>query len=77
MITFTKKPMNPMIENPIAVTMAIFWNSLLFGLVHLLTSFIESFTNCQLGSTNCITYSMFMSVGCWIGRVEIRSFGKN
>jgi hypothetical protein len=26
-ISFTKKPMNPMIANPIAVAMAIFWNS--------------------------------------------------
>ena len=59
-ISFTKKPMNPMIANPIAVAMAIFWNSFLSGLVHLLTSRIESFTNCRLGSTNCITWSMFV-----------------
>ena len=26
-ISFTKKPMNPMIANPIAVAIAIFWNS--------------------------------------------------
>jgi hypothetical protein len=26
-ISFTKKPMNPIIENPIAVATAIFWNS--------------------------------------------------
>ena len=26
-INFTKKPMNPIIANPIAVAMAIFWNS--------------------------------------------------
>lgn len=26
-ISFTKKPMKPMIANPIAVAMAIFWNS--------------------------------------------------
>jgi hypothetical protein len=26
-INFTKKPMNPIIENPIAVATAIFWNS--------------------------------------------------
>lgn len=26
-MSFTKKPMNPMIANPIAVAMAIFWNS--------------------------------------------------
>jgi hypothetical protein len=29
-------------------------------LVHLLTSWTESFTNCRLGSTNCITWSMFV-----------------
>lgn len=57
-INFTKKPMNPIIANPIAVAMAIFWNSFLSGLVHLLTSRMESFTNCRLGSTNCITWSM-------------------
>ena len=26
-MSFTKKPMNPMIAKPIAVAMAIFWNS--------------------------------------------------
>ena len=26
-MSFTKKPMNPMMANPIAVAMAIFWNS--------------------------------------------------
>lgn len=26
-INFTKKPMNPIMANPIAVAMAIFWNS--------------------------------------------------
>lgn len=74
-ISFTKKPMNPMIANPIAVAMAIFWNSFLSGLVHLLTSRIESFTNCRLGSTNCITWSMF--VGWRIESVETRSSGEN
>lgn len=73
-ISFTKKPMNPMIANPIAVAMAIFWNSFLSGLVHLLTSRIESFTNCRLGSTNCITWSMF--VGWQFERVETRSLGE-
>jgi hypothetical protein len=52
---FHQEASEPMIANPIAVAMAIFWNSLLPGLVHLLTSHIESFTNCRLGSTDCIT----------------------
>ena len=26
-MSFTKKPMNPMMANPIAVAVAIFWNS--------------------------------------------------
>lgn len=30
------------------------------GLVHLLTSRMESFTNCRLGSTNCMTWSMVL-----------------
>lgn len=78
--------MNPMMAKPIAVAMAIFWNSrdkenenmnglklpfirdsirianegggnlpFLSGLVHLLTSLIESLTNCRLGSMNCVT----------------------
>lgn len=57
-MSLTKNPMKPMIANPIAVAMAIFWNSFLSGLVHLFTSRIESFTNCRLGSTNCIIWSM-------------------
>ncbi|TNN63827.1 hypothetical protein EYF80_025945 [Liparis tanakae] len=28
------------------------------GRVHLFTSLMESLTNCRLGSTNCITWSM-------------------
>lgn len=40
-INFTKKPMNPIIANPIAVAMAIFWNSRLskkYGLAQAVVS---------------------------------------
>jgi hypothetical protein len=37
-MSLTKKPMNPMMANPMAVAMAIFWNSFLSGLVHRFTS---------------------------------------
>uniref|UniRef100_H2Y3L2 Uncharacterized protein n=1 Tax=Ciona intestinalis TaxID=7719 RepID=H2Y3L2_CIOIN len=54
-ISLTKKPINPIIANPIAVATAIFWNSFLSGFVHLFTSRIESFANCFPGSTHAIT----------------------
>merc|ERR550532_3505593 len=54
-MSLTKNPMKPMMAKPIAVAMAIFWNSFLSGLVHLLTSLIESLVNCLAGSKNCIT----------------------
>merc|ERR1719249_78110 len=50
--------MKPMMANPIAVAMAIFWNSFLSGFVHLLTSLTESLENCLRGSTNCTIWSM-------------------
>merc|ERR1719493_682785 len=43
--------MNPMMAKPIAVAVAIFWNSFLSGFVHLLTSLSESLENCRRGST--------------------------
>jgi hypothetical protein len=67
--------MNPMIANPTAVAMESFWNSLLSGLVLLLTSRTESFTNCRLGSTKFITCSMF--VGRRLERVETPSLGES
>merc|ERR1719295_1087763 len=42
-----------------AVAMAIFWNSFLSGLVHLLTNLTESLENCLRGSTNCTIWSIF------------------
>merc|ERR1712189_3846 len=50
--------MKPMMANPIAVAMAIFWNSFLSGFVHLLTSLTESLENCLRGSTNCTIWSI-------------------
>lgn len=57
-INRTKNPINPIMANPIAVAIAIFWNSFLSGFVHLFTSLRESFENCLAGSTNCITWSI-------------------
>jgi len=54
-ISLTKNPMNPIMANPMAVAIAIFWNSFLSGFVHLLTKRIESLANCRPGSTNDIT----------------------
>ena len=59
-ISLTKKPIKPIIANPIAVAREIFWNSLRSGLVHLLTSLIESFENCLAGSISAITWSIFL-----------------
>jgi len=59
-ISLTKKPIKPIIAKPIAVAMAIFWNSLRSGFVHRLTSRIESLANCFAGSTYCITWSIFL-----------------
>lgn len=58
-MSLTKKPINPIIANPIAVAIAIFSNSFLSGFVHLLTSLIESFANCFPGSMNKFSCSIF------------------
>ena len=57
-INLTKNPMNPIKANPIAVAMAIFWNSFLSGLVHLLTNLTESLLNCLTGSRWATIWSM-------------------
>lgn len=49
-MSLTKNPMNPIIQKPIAVAIAIFWNSRRSGFVHLLISLIESFVNARAGS---------------------------
>lgn len=54
-INLTKKPMNPIIQKPIAVAIAIFWNSRLSGFVHLLTNLIESLAKRRPGSQNLTT----------------------
>lgn len=59
-ISFTKKPMKPMIAKPIAVAMEIFWNSLRSGLVQRLRSLIESLVNCWAGLIMVITWSMVL-----------------
>lgn len=73
-MSLTKKPMNPMMANPMAVAMAIFWYSernewlvwnenknnkpFLSGLVHLLTRRYESFENWRAGSIKAWNWSM-------------------
>lgn len=49
-ISLTKNPMNPIIQNPIAVATAIFLNSFLSGFVHLFTNLRESLANFCPGS---------------------------
>jgi len=49
-MSLTKNPMNPIIQKPIAVARAIFWNSRRSGFVHLLINLIESFVNARAGS---------------------------
>ena len=50
--------MKPMSAKPIAVAMAIFWNSFLSGFVHLLTNLTESLLNCLRGSRAVTIWSM-------------------
>jgi len=57
-INFTKNPMKPINAKPIAVAIAIFWNSFLSGLVHLLTNLTESLLNCLRGSNCCVIWSI-------------------
>ena len=64
-INLTKKPMKPIIANPIAVAIAIFWNSFRSGFVHLLTRRMESLINCFPGSTKDTIWSMTYNV--WAG----------
>lgn len=54
-MSFTKKPMNPMMQKPIAVAMAIFWNSRRSGFVQRFTRRSESFAKTRPGSQNLIT----------------------
>lgn len=49
-MSFTKNPMNPMMQNPMAVAIAIFWNSRRSGFVHLLISLKESLAKARPGS---------------------------
>lgn len=57
-MSLTKKPMKPIMANPIAVAMAIFSNSRRSGFVHLLTSLVESLANCFAGSRNRLSWSI-------------------
>lgn len=54
-ISLTKKPMKPIMQKPMAVAIAIFWNSFLSGLVHLFTSLTESLENWRPGSNTFVT----------------------
>ena len=58
-MSLTKNPMKPIIENPIAVAIAIFWNSLRSGFVHLFTRRNESFANSFAGSKAAVIWSIF------------------
>lgn len=49
-MSLTKNPMKPIMQKPIAVARAIFWNSRRSGFVHLLINLIESFVKARAGS---------------------------
>lgn len=57
-ISLTKNPMKPMIQKPMAVAMAIFWNSRRSGFVHRLINRIESLAKTRPGSQNFTTWSI-------------------
>lgn len=57
-MSLTKKPMKPIIQKPIAVAIAIFWNSLRSGLVQRFTKRMESLAKARPGSQNLTTLSM-------------------
>lgn len=54
-INFTKNPIKPIMQNPMAVAEAILKNSLRSGFVHLLTRRILSLANWRPGSVNFFT----------------------
>lgn len=54
-ISLTKKPMKPIMQKPIAVAIAIFWNSRRSGFVHRFINRMESLANKRPGSQNLIT----------------------
>lgn len=54
-MSLTKNPMKPMIQKPMAVAIAIFWNSRRSGFVHRFTKRIESLANRRAGSQNLMT----------------------
>lgn len=54
-MSLTKKPMKPIIQKPMAVAIAIFWNSRRSGFVHRFTKRMESLANRRPGSQNLIT----------------------
>lgn len=54
-MSLTKNPMKPMMQNPIAVAIAIFWNSRRSGFVHRFTKRIESLANKRPGSQKLIS----------------------
>lgn len=54
-MSLTKKPMKPIIQKPMAVAIAIFWNSRRSGFVHLFTKRMESLANRRPGSQNLMT----------------------
>lgn len=59
-MSFTKKPIKPIIQKPMAVAIAIFWNSRRSGFVHRFTKRIESLANTRAGSQNLVTWSIFI-----------------
>lgn len=61
-MSLTKNPMKPMIQKPMAVAIAIFWNSRRSGFVQRFTKRSESLANKRPGSQNLITWSILSVV---------------
>lgn len=59
-ISLTKNPMKPIMQKPMAVAIAIFWNSFLSGFVHRLTRRILSFVNWRPGSVSFFIWSIVL-----------------
>lgn len=68
-MSLTKNPIKPIMQKPMAVAIAIFWNSRRSGFVQRFTNRNESLANRRAGSQNLTTWSIFylfcFCMICW------------
>lgn len=67
-MSLTKNPMKPMMQKPMAVAIAIFWNSRRSGFVQRFTKRSESLANKRPGSQNLISWS----ISCLLAAIDLR-----